>query len=189
MEYTGDYPLYVGPGQYNVNPKADPSVLTPIENGMVSANYRYINVDNVNINVFITLAEILLQGKVEISLVLPAWLSCEMCTPGPNQVCRLFSAVWMMHALVTAGPPVAQGGSWKVVGNSGAVAIHALPFTNEIMLLLSRPTNFAGGGDASLTNFLTVCFSPQNPIILFISKQVIQALGKCACSTSLVAYV
>lgn len=56
-----------------------------------------------------------------------------------------------------AGPPVAQAGSWKVVGNSGAVAIHALPFTNELMLLLSRPTNYAGGGDAFLTNYLTVC--------------------------------
>ncbi|KAL0022532.1 hypothetical protein WJX79_009245 [Trebouxia sp. C0005] len=86
VAYTGSYPLYVGPGQYNVDPTVDPAVVSPI-NG---------------------------------------------------------------------GPPAAQAGSWQVVGNSGAVALQALPFTNDLVLFLARPLNENGGGDASLTNLLTV---------------------------------
>lgn len=33
MAYTGSYPLYVGPGQYNVDPSVDPAVQTPINSG------------------------------------------------------------------------------------------------------------------------------------------------------------
>ena len=57
---------------------------------------------------------------------------------------------------VCTGPPASVGGSWSVVGNSGAVGIQALPFTNELVLFIARPLNENGGGDASLTNLLTV---------------------------------
>ena len=57
---------------------------------------------------------------------------------------------------VSAGPPASQAGSWDVVGNSGAVALQALPFTNNLVLFIARPLNQFGGGDASLTNLLTV---------------------------------
>lgn len=33
VAYTGSYPLYVGPGEYNVDPASDPAVLTPVKNG------------------------------------------------------------------------------------------------------------------------------------------------------------
>lgn len=47
-------------------------------------------------------------------------------------------------------------GSWRVVGNSGCIAVHALPFTNELLLLMARPNNEEGGQDTALTNYLTV---------------------------------
>ncbi|KAA6429021.1 MAG: hypothetical protein FRX49_01131, partial [Trebouxia sp. A1-2] len=94
VAYTGSYPLYVGPGQYNVDPTVDPAVVSPI-NG---------------------------------------------------------------------GPPAAQAGSWQVVGNSGAVALQALPFTNDLVLFLARPLNENGGGDASLTNLLTVDGGTQSEV-------------------------
>ena len=55
-----------------------------------------------------------------------------------------------------AGPPASQAGSWDVVGNSGAVALQALPFTNDQVLFIARPLNQFGGGDATLTNYLAV---------------------------------
>ncbi len=33
VAYTGSYPLYVGPGQYNVDPTVDPAVVSPINGG------------------------------------------------------------------------------------------------------------------------------------------------------------
>ena len=33
VAYTGSYPLYVGAGQYNVDPSVDPAVQTPINGG------------------------------------------------------------------------------------------------------------------------------------------------------------
>nr|QOL01228.1 putative extracellular protein TR9_036 [Trebouxia lynnae] len=57
---------------------------------------------------------------------------------------------------VANGPPASEAGSWDVVGNSGAVALQALPFTNDQVLFIARPLNQNGGGDASLTNMLTV---------------------------------
>lgn len=57
---------------------------------------------------------------------------------------------------VAAGPPASQAGSWKVVGNSGAVALQALPFTDEQVLFIARPLNEYGAGDASGTNYLLV---------------------------------
>ena len=38
-------------------------------------------------------------------------------------------------------------GSWKVIGNAGALAVHAIPFTNELILFMSRPNNKNGSGD------------------------------------------
>lgn len=35
-------------------------------------------------------------------------------------------------------------GSWQVVGSSGALAIHAIPFTNELVLFMARPNNANG---------------------------------------------
>lgn len=71
-------------------------------------------------------------------------------------MCRLaFTSLTGCSAAAT-GPPAAQAGSWQVVGNSGAVALQALPFTNDLVLFLARPLNENGGGDASLTNLLTV---------------------------------
>ncbi len=40
----------------------------------------------------------------------------------------------------------AQNGSWRVVGNSGSVPVHALPFTNELVLFMQRGNN--GNGTA-----------------------------------------
>lgn len=37
-----------------------------------------------------------------------------------------------------------MNGSYKVVGNSGAVPIHALPFTNELVLFMTRGANYNG---------------------------------------------
>ena len=119
MQYTGVYPLYVGPGEYNIDPQIDPAVLTPIKNG-----------------------NILMQ---------------------PAQLVGVHSWVVVSKCRVTVGPPSAQAGSWKVVGNSGTIAIHALPFTNELMLLMSRPANYAGGGEASLFDTLTVCLLRHQP--------------------------
>ena len=119
MQYTGVYPLYVGPGEYNIDPQIDPAVLTPIENG----------------NILTQLAHIV----------------------------HVHPRVVLSNCWVAVGPPTARAGSWKVVGNSGAIAIHALPFTNELMLLLSRPANYAGGGDASLLDTLTVCLLRYQP--------------------------
>jgi len=71
-------------------------------------------------------------------------------------MCRLaLTSLTDCYGVVT-GPPAAQAGSWQVVGNSGAVALQALPFTNDLVLFLARPLNENGGGDASLTNLLTV---------------------------------
>ncbi|KAL0048178.1 hypothetical protein WJX82_009358 [Trebouxia sp. C0006] len=47
-------------------------------------------------------------------------------------------------------------GSWRVVGNSGSIAVHALPFTNDLLLLMARPNNEEGDQDTALTNYLTV---------------------------------
>ena len=33
VAYTGSYPLYVGPGQYDVDPTVDPAVVSPINGG------------------------------------------------------------------------------------------------------------------------------------------------------------
>ena len=41
----------------------------------------------------------------------------------------------------------AKYGSWKVVGNAGALAVHAIPFTNGLILFMSRPNNRNGSGD------------------------------------------
>ena len=40
----------------------------------------------------------------------------------------------------------AQNGSWRVVSNSGSVPVHALPFTNELVLFMQRGNN--GNGTA-----------------------------------------
>ena len=38
-------------------------------------------------------------------------------------------------------------GSWKVVGNAGALAVHAVPFSNDLVLFMQRPNNLNGSGD------------------------------------------
>ena len=38
-------------------------------------------------------------------------------------------------------------GSWKVVGNAGALAVHAIPFINGLILFMSRPNNRNGSAD------------------------------------------
>ena len=38
----------------------------------------------------------------------------------------------------------AVNGSWRVLGNSGSVPVHALPFTNDLLLFLQRGNNANG---------------------------------------------
>jgi len=50
VAYTGSYPLYVGPGQYDVDPTVDPAVVSPINGGermlqCVLCNVRVHNTD------------------------------------------------------------------------------------------------------------------------------------------------
>lgn len=77
-----------------------------------------------------------------------------------SQIFIKTSGIANIWCVVFEGPPASQAGSWRVVGNSGAVALQALPFTNDLVLFMARPLNENGGGDASLTNLLTVRTTP-----------------------------
>ena len=50
----------------------------------------------------------------------------------------------------------ASYGSWQVVGNAGALAVHAIPFTNDLILFMSRPNNRNGSGDDPYLTVKTV---------------------------------
>ena len=52
----------------------------------------------------------------------------------------------MTQALILAGN-ASTCGSWQVVGNSGALAVHAVPTTSDIVLFMQRPNNRNGSGD------------------------------------------
>lgn len=61
----------------------------------------------------------------------------------------------------TAGNP-AINGSFKVVGNTGAIAAHSIPFSNDLVLFLIRPNprlNF-GGSTTQSQDFLLVSHKP-----------------------------
>ena len=62
-------------------------------------------------------------------------------------------------------------GSWQVVGNAGALAVHAIPFTNDLILFMSRPNNRNGSGDDP---YLTV-----KTVRCLISYAVVDALCLC----------
>ena len=42
---------------------------------------------------------------------------------------------------------VSTNGSWQVVGNAGALAVHAIPFVNDLVLFMSRPSNLNDSND------------------------------------------
>lgn len=63
----------------------------------------------------------------------------------------------------TAG--AATNGTFRVVGNSGAVPVHALPFTNELVLFMQRGNNANGSTYnvdlwVKLSNLLSKCSVP-----------------------------
>lgn len=119
----------MGPGQYNVDPTVDPAVVSPINGGEQT---------------------VICGFKSKICNVRGHDAGCILC------MSHLSLTSLTDSCAVVTGPPAAQAGSWQVVGNSGAVALQALPFTNDLVLFLARPLNENGGGDASLTNLLTV---------------------------------
>ena len=57
------------------------------------------------------------------------------------------------QALTSAGK-ASTSGSWQVVGNSGALAVHAQPTTSDTVLFMQRPNNRNGSGNDP---YLTVC--------------------------------
>ncbi|DBA68157.1 TPA: hypothetical protein ACH3X2_013911 [Trebouxia sp. C0005] len=57
-----------------------------------------------------------------------------------------------------AGP---TNGTWRVVGNSGSTPVHALPFTNELVLFMQRTSNSNG---SSYDSFLNVDNNTQSEI-------------------------
>ena len=64
-----------------------------------------------------------------------------------------------LDRLPAAGP---TNGTWRVVGNAGSVPVHALPFTNELILFMQRADNSNGSSyDPSLKCelFLSLCWS------------------------------
>ena len=58
-----------------------------------------------------------------------------------------------IQALPSAGN-ASTSGSWQVVGNSGALAVHAQPTTSDTILFMQRPNNRNGSGDDP---YLTAC--------------------------------
>lgn len=68
--------------------------------------------------------------------------------------CR-FGLFWSLAHLTSfashlAGNDPTVNGTFKVVGNTGAIAAHAVPFANDLVLFLIRPNSrIAFGGDTS----------------------------------------
>lgn len=73
----------------------------------------------------------------------PTWLAPCMRSWSANQLLLLLpSALLLEFCICFVGAAV--NGSYKVVGNSGAVPIHALPFTIELLLFMTRGANYNG---------------------------------------------
>lgn len=48
-------------------------------------------------------------------------------------------------------------GTWRVVGNAGAVPIHALPFTDETVLFWERNSNNNGSSNCAYNLRVSLC--------------------------------
>ena len=53
----------------------------------------------------------------------------------------------MKFPLAAPAGKVSTNGSWQVVGNAGALAVHAIPFVNDLVLFMSRPSNLNESND------------------------------------------
>lgn len=71
---------------------------------------------------------------------IPVFPDLTLLMPGSSDV----------SASYLAGNNPAVNGTFKVVGNTGAIAAHAIPFANDLVLFLIRPNSrIAFGGDTS----------------------------------------
>ena len=72
-----------------------------------------------------------------------------------------------------AGNNSPSNGSYTVIGNSGMISVHAIPFPNGEILFYGRPGEPYGGGDPAGPNihYLTVS-QPASAIALFERNEV-----------------